>query len=413
MENQGSEVTGLNTEAKRLFNAGKFDDAAKAYELVIKADTSNSPIHLSNLALVQLKLEQFFKAEISATQALMRDSRFPKARYRRGIARWRQGHLMEALVDFTSVLAADPMDKGSAAAFATISTEYENLGPHRPWLTPMGILRAHYPSAYGPGAAPRRPGTAQIVSRAHGAIVIPAFAESVPRNLRGGICSSCKSAKTDIKTCRCSTAVYCDEMCQRKHWPIHKIVCSGYAEDHVLAMRLCKNLLDHSYVRLHLLLYATKSVGALNHAGRPPYLCILLVFVKMVPLTTGAPRRRVSITNMVTAPLSILGEQSMTAYMAQLQQMRDTCAIPSAPGVYMVVTPHFRDNEPEGCRETSFMHRLIPELITAVTQSRFPVGLESHSFGVSQKFTLDLDGLYWNLEDELANDANNYYGLQG
>ncbi|KAJ7809627.1 hypothetical protein B0H14DRAFT_2607909 [Mycena olivaceomarginata] len=138
----------------------------------------------------------------------MRDSRFPKARYRRGIARWRQGQLMEALVDLTSVLAADPMDKGSAAVFAAISTEYENLGPHRPCLTPMGILRADYSSAYGPGAAPRRPGIAQNPSRANGAIVLPDFTESVPQDLRGGIFSLCKTAKADIKTCRVGVEVY-------------------------------------------------------------------------------------------------------------------------------------------------------------------------------------------------------------
>ncbi|KAJ7886117.1 hypothetical protein B0H14DRAFT_2697694 [Mycena olivaceomarginata] len=119
MAGSPDEATRLNDQATKLFEEGKFQDAGELYERANKIDSTNSPIYLANLALVELRLKQYQKAEISATQALLRDPRDLKARFRR-------------------------------AYFPG-------------YLTPMLLLRADYPSAYGSPGAPR-PRNAQTVS---------------------------------------------------------------------------------------------------------------------------------------------------------------------------------------------------------------------------------------------------------
>ncbi|KAJ7669765.1 hypothetical protein B0H17DRAFT_1209524 [Mycena rosella] len=418
MDDPQSEATRLNTEAKTFFNEGKFREAAKLYKAANRADTLDSPIYLSNLALVQLKLQQFPMAEISATMALTRDARFCKARYRRALARQAQGRLKEALVDLANVLTAEPRDKAAAAAFAAILREHESPGRERGCLTGMAILNADYPSAYGSATAPRPLQTKPpLQNKTSGnGIVIPNASSRIPKDLRAGTCASCKTVKwmREIKTCRgCSTAVYCDAVCQRNHWPTHKSDCVRYDDDDVIAMHLCKSLLDHKYVRMHILFYAMRSIGALHHST-PPYVSVLLMFVKMVPLATGpSKRRRLSITNIVTAPLAIFDKDTRDSYIDQRRQMRITCEMPCAPGVAMLVTPHrAKDREDDKARTLIFMHRVVPELVVMATQSYVPMGFASHSFETGRSVTSDLDELYWNLEDELANDTDNYYGLQ-
>ncbi|KAJ6483234.1 hypothetical protein C8R45DRAFT_1149060 [Mycena sanguinolenta] len=277
MASEADAATGFNNEARKLFEGGKFEEAGKLYERANKADTMNSPIYLSNLALVHLKLKQFEKAEICATMALCRDPRFVKARYRRAMARWRRGRPMESLIDLATVLTLDPMDKGAVAAFASVSNEYESSGGIRRSLEPMQILQADYPSPYGSAAVPR-PRTAQNVSRANG-VVIPDLSSRIPKDLRAGT------------------------------WK--------------------------------------------------------------------------------------------------------TCGTPNAAGVAILVTPFLEPgNENNKSRTALFMERLIPELAILIKNSICPVGVQSHSFGTGRKLTADLDELYWSLEDELANDVDNYYGLQ-
>ncbi|KAF7357109.1 RNA polymerase II-associated protein 3 [Mycena sanguinolenta] len=415
MASEADEATRLNNEARKLFDEGKFEDAGKLYERANEADTLNSPIYLSNLALVYLKLKQFEKAEICATIALSRDPRFIKARYRRAMARWRRGRPMEALVDLASVLTLDPMDKAAVAAFETVSNEYESLGDSRSSLDPMQILRADFPSPYGSAAAPR-PRTAQNVSRANG-VVIPDISSRMPKKSRAGTCASCGTiqwTRDKVKTCQgCSTACYCDELCQRKHWPTHKKDCIPYDEAHVLTMHLCRNLMVHKYIHMHLTFYAMRSIGAL-HYSPPPYFTVLLLFVELVPMDDGPrPRRRIHIRNIITAPLAVFYDKLRESYYVQREQMRKTCGTPNASGVAILVTPFLeRGHEKNKSRTAIFMNRLIPDFGLLVKNSFFPVGVQSHSFGVGRKLTDDLDELYWSLEDELANDVDNYYGLQ-
>ncbi|KAJ7748190.1 hypothetical protein DFH07DRAFT_1062587 [Mycena maculata] len=134
----------------------------------------------------------------------------------------------------------------------------------------------------------------------------------------------------------------------------------------------------------------------------------------MVPLATGLPkRRRVSIVNIVTAPLAVLDKDTRDSYAVQLQMTRDTCKMPGAPGVAILVTPHLsKDRDTTKSRTAIFMHRVVPEIVMMATQSFIPVAFHSHSFGTARNVTSDLDELYWIVEDELANDVDNYYGLQ-
>jgi hypothetical protein len=149
----------------------------------------------------------------------------------------------------------------------------------------------------------------------------------------------------------------------------------------------------------NLLIYAMRAIGALNHSP-PPYLTVLLVFVKMVPLasSTGGQRRRrrISITNIVTAPLAVFDKDTRDSYVIQLQQTRVTCNMPSAPGVAILVAPQLKKGrETEKARTLLFMQRLVPETVAMVTQSMLPISYESHSFRTARRVTSDLDELYW------------------
>ncbi|KAJ7898897.1 hypothetical protein B0H14DRAFT_2556951 [Mycena olivaceomarginata] len=299
------------------------------------------------------------------------DPRFIKARYRRAIARWWQGRLMESLVDLASVLTADPMDKATLTAFATVSAEHESLRGDADFLNPMAILEAGRLPAYGSAAAPRLH-DAQRVSRANGAIVVP-----------------------DVSS-HCSSTLYCNEVCQRKHWPTHKEDCFPYDKVYVIAMHLSIKLLDHKYIRMHLVSYAIRSIGALHHS-HPPYLTALLVFVGLVPIETGPrPQRRICIRNIVTVPFAVLDRETKESYFLGRETLRKACGIPDAPAVAILVTPLLKKKH----------QRQVQDIIL-----RAPC-FESHCFGVGRKVTSDLDELYWSLEDELANDVKNYYELQ-
>ncbi|KAJ7883379.1 hypothetical protein B0H13DRAFT_1890390 [Mycena leptocephala] len=375
MASSPDEVTRLNDQATKLFEEGKFQDAGKLYERANKVDTMNSPIYLANLSLVELRLEQYQKAEVYATQALLRDPRYLKARFRRAYARWGQARRMEALVDFAGALTVDPTDKATMAASPpfTLSTEVEASKEFPGYLSPMLILQADYPSAYGSPSAPR-PRNVQTVSRADGAIMIPDHAVRVPKDRKGGTCASCKNFAWDQKRAKacsgCTTTFYCDEVCQRKHWPEHKTECIPYDKTFALTMHLCKTLLHHHFIRMHLMVYAVRSMGALYHSP-PPYFTFLLVLVELVPLGPGPKaRRRIAIRHIVNVPLAVIDKQTRNSYFTQRERMRQTTGDPDA------------------------------------------VGIESHSLGVGRKVTPDLDALYWSLEDELANDVENYYGLQ-
>ncbi|KAJ7829996.1 hypothetical protein B0H14DRAFT_3143710 [Mycena olivaceomarginata] len=320
--------------------------------------------------------------------ALMRDPRFREARYRRAIARWKQGRLMDPLVDL------ERADAG-AVVFAKISAEHEILEWLRDSLHPMSILQADYPSAYGSPAAAPRPAQSASVSVI---FVVPDTGLRIPKDLRAGTCASCKTVKwtraSRVKTCRgvgnCFSALAflnfasapppciarssigwadTDALAQiTTRQARAQKDCTRYRDDQVFAMYLCKYLLDHKCLRMNFMFYAMRSMGALHHAT-PPYLTIILVFVKMVPLVTGTglpARQRISITNIVTAPLCVLDDDMRDTYKIQLEQMRRTCEMPALPGIAVVVTPVLKEDNDKS-RTSILMHRLVPELVVLAT----------------------------------------------
>jgi hypothetical protein len=116
----------------------------------------------------------------------------------------------------------------------------------------------------------------------------------------------------------------------------------------------------------------------------------------MVPVTSGPKaarkKQRLSITNVITAPLGVFDEDTRNSYVDQLEQMR------GAPGVALVATPFLgRGREADKSRCLIFMRRVVPELVMMATQPAFQklMSFESHPFGVGRTLTADLGELYW------------------
>lgn len=161
-------------------------------------------------------------------------------------------------------------------------------------------------------------------------------------------------------------------------------------------MNLTKGLTEHVYIRLHLVLYALRVSGLLHHRD-PPYATVLMVFVKMVPLAnrTRPPRRRISITNLVSVPLATLEQDVITSYEEEMRRIRAT-EPPSARGVAIMVIPTLQaDRRAVKARMTFFTLPVQQELLLLARQTAFDMSLESHSFGATRKLTSDLDALYW------------------
>ncbi|KAJ7911786.1 hypothetical protein B0H13DRAFT_2480009 [Mycena leptocephala] len=120
-------------------------------------------------------------------------------------------------------------------------------------------------------------------------------------------------------------------------------------------MHLCNRLYDHRYIRMHLVFYAIRSIGALHHSP-PPYLTVLLVFVELVPLETGLKaRRRIRIHNLVTAPLVVFTQQIRESYFMQKEETLKMHGMPES-GVYTVlVTPFSKEKEHNKDKTTRIM----------------------------------------------------------
>ncbi|KAF7357116.1 MYND-type domain-containing protein [Mycena sanguinolenta] len=170
-------------------------------------------------------------------------------------------------------------------------------------------------------------------------------------------------SRTDLKICSgCSMALYCDAVCQWKQWPTHKEFCIPYDKIDILAMDLCNCLFDHAYIRLHLVLYAMRSIGTLHHSPLP-YLSVL----------------------------------SHTFYEEKRLKVRDAL---DASDVYAILVTPFRkeDYKDRTARIIYSIDCVVPNFVAKIKQTAtFPkeMGFESHSFGVIWKLTGDLDELYW------------------
>ncbi|KAG6916896.1 hypothetical protein DXG01_004729 [Tephrocybe rancida] len=96
----------LKNTGNNLFQGGDYEGAVEAYQEAIDEYGSTAVLY-SNLAAAYLKLEQYDEAEDAALEALVRDPKMLKARYRRGLARKESGQYTAALADFKAVLKQD------------------------------------------------------------------------------------------------------------------------------------------------------------------------------------------------------------------------------------------------------------------------------------------------------------------
>jgi len=56
--------------------------------------------------------------------------------------------------------------------------------------------------------------------------------ETNARNVRAKLCANCFKALERRRLCsKCHTAAYCDQACQRSHWPKHKKLCEKSDDD--------------------------------------------------------------------------------------------------------------------------------------------------------------------------------------
>ncbi|KAJ3554387.1 hypothetical protein NM688_g3137 [Phlebia brevispora] len=97
----------LKIKGNDHYKHGRFEDAVKCYEdAIIKY--SPKAIYLNNLTAALLKLERYEEAEATTSQALRRNHKLMKARFRRGVARKHMGNYLSAIIDFKNVLKQDP-----------------------------------------------------------------------------------------------------------------------------------------------------------------------------------------------------------------------------------------------------------------------------------------------------------------
>lgn len=93
--------------------AGRFQDAVKAYQQCIALDPANMAA-FNNRSLCWLKMREYGRAEADATLVLHQEPDNVKALYRRGMARKGQEDWSGALQDFSRALELDP-NNGPAA----------------------------------------------------------------------------------------------------------------------------------------------------------------------------------------------------------------------------------------------------------------------------------------------------------
>ena len=91
-----AEAGKLVAEAQRSFNAGRYDDAEKKYQEVLKMDDENV-FTLANLAATQIEQNRLGDAESNLAKALAADGENAHALYQMGYLKYRQQKLDEAL----------------------------------------------------------------------------------------------------------------------------------------------------------------------------------------------------------------------------------------------------------------------------------------------------------------------------
>ncbi|KAI0069652.1 TPR-like protein [Panus rudis PR-1116 ss-1] len=112
----------LKEEGNNHYRSQRWAEAASCYERAIMIYGPRAT-YMSNLAATYLKLQRYEEAEEAATEALKRNPKEVKARYRRAMAKKARGLLFSAITDLQIILHLDPTNPEAKREFSSIREE--------------------------------------------------------------------------------------------------------------------------------------------------------------------------------------------------------------------------------------------------------------------------------------------------
>ncbi|KAJ6451342.1 hypothetical protein C8R47DRAFT_1170199 [Mycena vitilis] len=392
-----------NEEAGQYFRSGQYEEAVTAYSAAIRFDhlSAASTTYFTNLAAAYLKVGKFLEAGEAASDALIRDPRSVKARYRRGVATKALGWLTASLVDFYNVLVLDPGVEEARSLFMKTFREY-NTASRMP-VTPDQMAPLDRPALHAPSA---------LESPSAPTLVGGAGRQRVKKSIRGKfrVCSWCAAEgdwRTSSACAACAMATYCNRECQRNHWPVHKPVCSSLASIKQF-LRLVTTLGTDTYMNRLLKFYAIRAMGFLT----PHQIPGPTVIIVRVGLTTADTQpRRLTIENIHVAYLGLLPETEQEQYW----KYTAIAGIPSSDCVCLLYSPavyHIEELAYAGVESPTSVVKVLPAELEEIRLRGNTVEVESPVFGGTRTLALDLDVLFRALEDEIALDEHNLHGFR-
>eukprot|EP00796_Vickermania_ingenoplastis_P010286 gene10286-7189_t len=110
-------------KGNEYFRLNKIGDAIEAYTKGIESDPSSSAMYIlyANRAMCYLKRGDWEKAEKDASVSMAMNTAYPKAYYRRAMARKELGKLKEARTDLEAVLALAPTDASAKTELEAVT----------------------------------------------------------------------------------------------------------------------------------------------------------------------------------------------------------------------------------------------------------------------------------------------------
>lgn len=110
-------------KGNEFFRLNRIGDAIEAYTTGIEVDPNNSQCYVlyANRAMCYLRQERWALAEKDATTSAAMNSAYPKAYFRRAMARKNLGNLKEARLDLEAVLALAPTDDSAKSELAAVT----------------------------------------------------------------------------------------------------------------------------------------------------------------------------------------------------------------------------------------------------------------------------------------------------
>ncbi|KAJ7618324.1 hypothetical protein DFH06DRAFT_1306666 [Mycena polygramma] len=395
-----------NEEAGQYFRSGQYEEAVTAYSAAIRFDhlSAASTTYFTNLAATYLKFERFLEAGDAASDALIRDPRSFKARYRRGVATKGLGWLTASLFDLYNVLVLDPSIEDARTLFMETFREYNIAG--RAPVTPAQMAPLDRPAVHALSALATPspfPSSAGVPSagRRH-------FKASIPGKMRA--CSSC-AARVDYresKTCgACTRVMYCNRTCQRNHWQRHKPVCQSLASLNQFLRRVAKLGAD-VYMNHLIKFYAIRALGFLT-PNPIPGPAVMVVRVGQTAADTQP--RLLTIENVHVAYLGLLPEADQHNYWKYTAEE----GLRSSSCVYIMFSPVIDDAEAltyEAIEGQTSVVEVLPAELEQIRRHGNTVQVESPVFGGARTLAMDLEVLFRALEDEIVVDEHNIHGYR-